>query len=216
MTGSDVLSICLTVGVVQILCDLLAKYLIFTKEPFLRAVASLERARWKRDKAEVDAKKNDKHAKRLQRAQDDYSEACSEVARRHTGPGIITSVIFVILLRVLGTEHKGNVMGLLPFVPFQFLQRFTARGLDMKELMQADVFGQDTGDNNNPDKVNVQQAVSFLFVYVLATFSIKYYVHQIVGTAAPEGADKGIMSIMESPKGHRLMKSLGIDPNDLK
>jgi uncharacterized membrane protein (DUF106 family) len=213
MTASDILSICLTVGVVQTLCDLLAKYLIFTREPYLRAVASMERARWKRDKAEVDAKKNDKHAKRLQRAQDDFSEACSEVARRHTGPGIITSVIFVILLRVLGTEHKGNVMGLLPFVPFQFLQRFTARGLDTKELMmiQADVFGQ-----NDVDKVNVQQAVSFLFVYVLATFSIKYYVHQIVGTAAPDGADKGIMSVMESPKGNRLLKSLGIDPNDLK
>ncbi|WP_288992899.1 hypothetical protein, partial [uncultured Marinobacter sp.] len=106
MTAADILRIATTVGTVQILCDLLSNWRIYGKEPYQRALGALSRQKWKRDKVLADSKadskeakkdaketsnggkkgssKVDKHAKRLQRAEDDYLEAASEVARRHT------------------------------------------------------------------------------------------------------------------------------------
>jgi hypothetical protein len=156
-------------------------------------------------KAEVDFAKNAKHAKRLARSKEDYGEQCSEVARRHTGPGMLSSIFFVILLRILGAEHKGNVMALMPFVPFNFLTRITARGLDWGDV--ASLEGTD---------VAVKQATSFLFIYLLSGLSVKYFINKAFGTQPPPGADKGILTVMESPQGQKMMKSMGIDPDELK
>jgi hypothetical protein len=206
MTASEILNIVVTVGLSQLGCDLLAKWLVYNKEPYQRACGSLQRAKWKLDKAEVDAKKNDKHAKRLQRSKDDYGEFCSDVARRHTGPGMISSIFFVILLRILGAEHKGNVMAILPFVPFTFFTRITARGLDWSNVPDTALEG---------IGIEVKQATSFLFIYLLAGLSVKYFVNKTFGTQPPAGADRGIMTVLESRQGQRLVKSLGIDPEEL-
>ena len=182
---------------------------MFNKEPYQRAVSAMERAKWKLDKAAADlAKNSDKHAKRHQRALDDYSEACSEVARRHAGPGILTSVFFLILLRILGTEYVGRVVAILPFVPFRLMSRITARGLEWKDV--------DLAVLEEGSKVDTKQAASFLFIYLLATFSVKYFVSKAVGMPAPPGADRGIMSIVDTPNGHKVLKSFGVDPNELK
>ena len=61
-----------------------------------------------------------------------------------------------------------------------------------------------------------KQAFSFMFVYLLSGLAIKFYVNKAVGTPPPPGADKGISTIMDSPIGQNVMKSLGIDPDDLK
>lgn len=178
MAAADILRIATTVGTVQLLCDLISNWRIYRKEPYQRALGALSRQKWKRDKALADSKeagvvvkkdskeasgggkkgnsKVDKHAKRLQRVEDDYLEAASEVARRHTLPGVLISVLFLILMRILGAEYTGQMIGILPFAPFSFLQRFFGRGLEFGDL----------AFESMSDKVTeTSQACSFVFVY---------------------------------------------------
>ena len=207
MTGSEIINIAITVGVVQLVCDLVAKYLVFEKEPYKRSVSALERAKWKLEKAAADLAKNAKHQKRHKRAEDDYAEIAADVARRHTGPGMLTAFLFIVLLRILGAEHKGNVMAILPFVPFNFLTRVTARGLEWSEASDLLLEG---------SPIQTKQAASFMLVYLLCTFSVKFFVHKAFGTTPPAGADKGMLSVMESPQGQKMMKQMGIDPVEFK
>jgi uncharacterized membrane protein (DUF106 family) len=207
MTGSEIINIAITVGVVQLVCDLLAKYLVFEKEPYKRAVSALERAKWKLDKATADLAKNAKHQKRHKQAEDFYAENAAEVTRRHMGPGMLTSFLFVVLLRILGAEHKGKVMAILPFVPFNLLTRVTARGLNWGEASDMILDG---------SPILPKQAASFMFVYLLCTFSVKFFVHKAFGTPPPAGADRGILGTMDSPQGQKMMKQMGIDPEEYK
>ena len=207
MTSSDILNIVVTVALSQLACELLAKYFIYNGEAYQKALSSLERARVKMQKAEGDAIKNVKHAKRLQIAKDDYNEACSTVSRHHMFPGTMSSIFFVVLLRILGTEHKGKVIAVLPFVPAKFFSRITARGLDWSLVQDESVF--------EGISVNYKQGTSFLFIYMLAALSVKHFVTKAFGTLPPPGADRGLTAIMESPSGQRLVKRLGFDPEEL-
>jgi hypothetical protein len=177
MTAADILRIATTVGTVQLLCDLLANWRIYGKEPYQRAMGNMSRQKWKRDKALADSKeaavvvkkdaketssggkkgsKADKNTKRLQRVEDDYLEAASEVARRHTVPTFFISLLFFILLRILGAEYQGQMIGILPFTPFSFLQRFFGRGLE---------FGDLAFESMSVKVTDTSQACSFVFVY---------------------------------------------------
>mmetsp|Transcript_109162 Transcript_109162/g.163277 ORF Transcript_109162/g.163277 Transcript_109162/m.163277 type:complete len:212 (-) Transcript_109162:34-669(-) len=207
MTTSAMWNIVATVAVCQLVCDLISNYLVFGGERYKRLVSSMERARWKLDKAETDLQKNPKNAKRHQRAKEDYGNACSEVAKRHIAPSTWSSIFFFIILRILGTEHQGNVMALLPFQPYAFVTKATGRGLDWSNAPEAVL------ERASVDKC---QATSFLFIYLLAVLSVKYYVHRAVGTKAPAGADGGVLSLLESPQGQRMLKAWGVDPDGLK
>ena len=208
MTASEIARIAINVGVIQLICDILARYLVFNKDPYQRAVGQLDRAKWKLDRAEADLKKNpQKNAKRHARALEDYQEACSDVAKRHSGPGMFSSIFFIIVLKILGTEYAGNIMAVLPFTPFQFFTRITARGLEWKSIPEAVL---------NETSLDAKRATSFLFIYLLATFSVKHYVHKLAGVAAPPGADQGMLSIMEGPRMKRALKSMGLDPDEMK
>lgn len=208
MTTSDIANIVLTVGIAQLICDLLANYFVYNGEPYKRAVGALERARSKMEKAKAVAAKNSKHEKRLQRAKDDYGEASGMVAKKHTGPSIMTSIFFVILLRILATEHSGKIIGLIPFVPFKFLQALTARNLDFGNV-SADVLSEQTS-------VDPKQGVALIFIYMLSALSVKFYVNKLVAQQAPPGADRGMMTVMYSPAGQRMLRSFGIDPDEFK
>jgi hypothetical protein len=207
MTASEILHIVVTVGISQLCCELLAKYFVYSGDAYERRVAALERAKWKLDKATEDAAKSSKHEKRLQRAKDEYGEQCALVSRKHTAPGFLSSIFFVMLLRILGTEHKGHVMAILPFPPFKFLSRITARGLDWSVLEDESVL--------EGMSISHKQGTSFLFIYMLSALSVKFFVSKAVGTQPPAGADKGLMTIMESPGGKRMIRSFGLDPDDL-
>jgi hypothetical protein len=65
-------------------------------------------------------------------------------------------------------------------------------------------------------KMHPKQAFSFFIVYLLAGFTVKYYINKAVGTKPPKGADQGYQTIVDSPMGQAMARSLGIDPNDLK
>ena len=98
MTASEMWNIVATVAICQLACDLLSNYLVFSGERYKRLVSSMERAKWKLDKAETDLQKNPKNAKRHQRAKEDYGNACSEVAKRHIAPSTWSSIFFFIIL----------------------------------------------------------------------------------------------------------------------
>lgn len=231
MTASDIVRLASTVAVVQIICDLVAYWRIFSGETYRRSLESLGRAKWKRDKAVEDlvkakvkvdsgasdtkktSGKNGKNEHKLERlekarkrADDELGTAQANVARHHVTPGIWTSGVFFIMLRVLGAEHKGKIFGILPFVPYSIIRRVTGRGLE---------FVSNEFESSTDLVKDASQACSFLFIYFLTSMSVKYYISKIFGTQAPLGAD-GIMSIVNSPVGQNVVKSMGFNPEDLK
>jgi hypothetical protein len=98
-------------------------------------------------------------------------------------------------------------MAALPFVPLKFFQRLTTRGLDWSNLSTDTAF--------EGISIGYQQGASFLFVYMLSTLSVKYYVNLLVGIQPPPGADRGVMAFLDSPQGKRIARSLGVDPDEL-
>lgn len=206
MTAPEILNVITTVAVTQIVVDLSSRWMVFGGDPYKRAVASLERAESRRDKlvASCDTPaKQEKQSKKLARYKEDVHDAAGDVARRHAVPGFFGSVIFLILYRVLSTEHVGKVIGVMPFVPFRLMRRLTLRGLSVSTPEEGAEY-------------NVYQACSFLFVYILCTVSVKFYVHKLVGVSPPKQAEGGFMTILDSPSNQRMLKSLGIDTDFLK
>jgi hypothetical protein len=110
MTSSEILNIVVTVGICQLIIDLLANYFVYNNDQYKRSVRSMERYQIKLSKVSVELKKSEKkYRKKYDRAETDYSASCADVARRHFPPNMLSSIFFVILLRILGTEHKGKV-----------------------------------------------------------------------------------------------------------
>ena len=110
MTASDISSIVVTVGFCQFLIDLLSNYLVFNGDPYQRSIRTMERLKGKLDKAEADLKnKGEKHRKKFDRADADYRASRADIARRHFAPALIASMFYLMLMRILGTEHKGKV-----------------------------------------------------------------------------------------------------------
>lgn len=224
MPAEVILRIVSTVATAQLCCDGLAYWRIFSGEGYERARGALSRAKWKRDQAlkeagdttttsapstEKSSKKQtkaDRLAKKLQRAKDDYNQAAAQVAQKHTVPNMLTAFVFVLLLRILGTEHGGEIVGVIPFVPLSFFQRITLRNLQ---------FGDLEFEPLNERVHDVGQACAFMMIYLLSTMSVKFYVHKLFGTAPPSGAE-GMMAILNSPMGQSMAKSMGIDPEELK
>jgi len=208
MTAAEVMNIIVTVGVSQLVIDLLANYFIFKGKDYTRLLDQMERAKWNLDRAEADAAKNPtKNAKRLLRAQEEYSTHSSNVASKHNAPNLIGSIYFLILLRILGAEHRGQFMAVVPFVPLRFFQRVTARGLDWSNVDMDTAF---EGITN----ISYQQGASFLFIYMLSALSVKFFVSQLVGTPPPPGADGGFFQFLQTPQGRRVVKSFGYDPDE--
>jgi uncharacterized membrane protein (DUF106 family) len=211
MTCSEIINIVSTIGISQLVIDLLSNYLVYKGEHYQRALRQMERSKSKLDRAEYDMQRsqNKNNPKKLERAKAEYSQSCADVARRHMVPSLMSSLFFFLLLRILGTEYKGKVIGVLPFVPYRFVSRITARGLDWQDVSVENL--QAAGTTMDP-----KQALSFMLVYVLAGFAVKSYVTKLVGTKPPPGADGGIATIVDSPMGQSVAKAWGFDPNDLK
>jgi uncharacterized membrane protein (DUF106 family) len=218
MPGEDIIRIACTVGVTQVVCDLLARQFLFQKEPYKRALERFERAQSSYDKvakeyeAKKDTKQQEKVKKRLDRAKNELGERKAEVAKTHSGAGIMTSFVFLLLFRILGAEHGGKIMGIIPFVPFGLLRKVTMRGLDFGGDHSAVValLKDSTGVNS------AEQACSYVIIYLLSNMSVKFFLHKAIGEAPPAGADQGLYSVMESPSIARGLKQMGLDPDELK
>jgi len=216
MTADDIIRVAITVSVAQVVVDLMARQFVYKRDPYQKAVSALERAQTKYSKLEKETasktpgKQQEKVQKRLNVAKDDLGAARGDVAKRHSGPGILSGFLFMILFRILGAEHYGKVMGVLPFTPFRLLQKLTLRGLDFGDDLAITAFHESKGVDT------VQQACSFAIIYLLCNVGVKFYVHKLVGEAAPSGAEGGIMAVMDDPKVARGLKQMGLDPDDLK
>lgn len=206
MTAAEIIRISLTVGITQCICDLLARRFVFSREPYQRSVSAFFRAKTKHDKVvssvstanSKSTKPSDKSAKKLQRAEDDLKEAAAEVAKRHTAPSFFTSMIFLILYRILSAEYSGKIVAVLPFKPWSLVKKITMRGLSFVDSSM--------GQTDN--------ACAFLFIYILSTMSVKFIVHQLVGMHPPKGADKGVSTLLDAPRSQRVLQSFGVDTDE--
>jgi Integral membrane protein EMC3/TMCO1-like len=249
MPASEILRIVVTVATVQFLCDLVAHWRIFSQQSYQRQLEKLSRAKFKLDQIQEKegithetvkaaaaaattttnskSKKNnnskaDRNAKKLQRAEDDHKNALADITKRHTVPNFFTSIVFLILMRVMGTELKGKVLAVLPFAPFGIFKRITSRGLDFTDGA-ADVFalmatsgdGKEEAGRNSSVVTDLAQACSFAFLYMLTAMSVKFYVHQLFGTKPPPGAES-LLSLVDSPQGKNMIRAVGLEPVDLK
>lgn len=206
MTVSDILTIVSYVACTQITAEILAKKLVYEKEPYKESVASFERAKQRHDKlAETIAINNananntnneTKQMKKLKIAQDLYHEAAANVAKKHTVPGLLTSVVFLILYRILNLEYSGKVVAVLPFQPWSIVQRFfSARGLNfVSGFVLEEAFSSiasarvlTTIGFAGREISNQSQACSFLFIYILTNLSVKFMISKIVGVQPPKG-----------------------------
>lgn len=233
MTASEILRIAGTVAVVQAICDILSRRFVYSQDPYQRARSAYERAKNKRDKI-VSATKSagdggggagggppkrgvstnqEKSAKKIQRAEDDCAEAAAEVARRHTQPQLFASLVFLVLYRILSTEYSGRVVAVLPFQPWGLVQRVSMRGIDIDEnaLKLPNLSGA-----MEPKVVHHSQACAFIFIYILCTLSVKHMVGKLLGANPPKGADGGVGTILDAPKSQRMLKSLGVDTDELR
>jgi len=60
------------------------------------------------------------------------------------------------------------------------------------------------------------QGCGFLFLYILSNMTVKFLVHKLLGCKPPEGADKGVLNLMDDPQGKKILASLGMDDEELK
>jgi len=220
MTVPDILYVASTVAVTQALCDLAANKFVYNCENYKNRVSTLERMRSKRDKAlaqpapqestkqsKTNAKAIDKYNKKMLRAEEDFALAASNVATKHTGPRFLISVIFFILYRILNTEYQGKVMAILPFSPWKIIRRFSMRGLQFEEGFVVETA------SRRLESVN--QACSFLFIYLLCNMSVKFMVNQVIGTKPPKDADKGVLNMVDDPRGQKILKEFGVDTDEI-
>lgn len=210
MGSPEILNVVGTVFVVQLICDFIAVRMVFRQDSYARAVASHRRAQVKLTKLNGSGKemKTDKQLKKLQRAKDDVGEAAAVIAKKHSAPALYNGIVFLVLFRILQSEYQSKVIAILPFVPFKILRYMSMRGLTFDEdAIELPAEGPVT---------SVQQACNFLFIYVLATLSVKFLISHCLITKPPQGADGGIMTIMDSPGSQKMLRAWGLDPDILK
>mmetsp|Transcript_1512 Transcript_1512/g.2054 ORF Transcript_1512/g.2054 Transcript_1512/m.2054 type:complete len:213 (-) Transcript_1512:433-1071(-) len=208
MPAAELNNIILTVGIVQLSCDLLANRYVFVQDSYQRSLGALSRAKFKfqklKDQDDEGKLTGEKQQKKLQRAKDELSEISANVAKRHTTPNVLTSLAFIILYRILAIEYSGKVIALLPFVPWKFIQKLTTHGLDISSL-----------ELDESEVIDPRQACSFIFVYILTTLSVKFFVHRAVAVMPPKGADGGILSMVDAPQNQKVLKQFGLDNETL-
>ena len=252
MTAADIGKIIFAVATTQLTADLLARRFIFQSEAYARSVSAFERAKARRDKTAaalaakqalqneqqnqkqlnpgkkntqqpVSQKSAEKDAKKLQRDNDELSELAAEVARKHTVAGFYSSLAFFILYKILAAEYAGKVVALLPFEPFQLMQKMSFRGLadaaglsSVREVQALWIQSPGTNSSLSPNVTHASQGVSFIFLYLLCSFSVKMMMNMAFGVKPPPGADDGMGTLIDSPKSKKMLEQFGLDPNDVK
>lgn len=220
----------------ELITCIASRKLVFQRESYAKLVSSFERAKIRRDKTLVSLaakreageknkshqraqKTRDKDAKKLQRDEQELSALAAEVARRHTMAAFYSSLAFLILYRILAAEYAGQVVAVLPF-DFPLLRRITFRGLSDLPVAKVHARWMQFTDNESgpsfPGVTHAGQGCSFAFIYILCSLSVKIMVNMAFGTKPPPGADNGVGTLIEAPQSLALMKSFGLDTDDVK
>jgi len=158
MTVNDIGKIALSVGVTQLLADLLSHKLIYQSDHYKKKAATFQRAKEKHEKTAAalaskrrmyeeqkrDQKRNilgkktsqqisekslEKDEKKLKFESDDLTRLADEVVRSHKFATIYASIASLLMFQKLKTEYSGKIVALLPFQPFYLLQKMTFWGL---------------------------------------------------------------------------------------
>lgn len=223
MPASELLKIVGTVAVVQLGCDLFFYWYTFSQDSYQHAIDQLTRSKTKWEQIQAkettigsgtttttkttktqpivkkSIRKQEQNQKKVQRFEDDYKMCLANLTRLHTIPNIVTSILFLILMRILGTELQGTIVAVLPFEAFSWLQTVTSRGLQFEnDAIKSLSYISDVDGVEMTAKT--AQVCSFTFVYILTNISIKYYVHQLFGYRPPAGAES-ITTILDTPLG---------------
>lgn len=220
MPVEAIVRICTTVAAVQLCSNLVANALVFRRNAYQQASERLEQAAKAKQQLQNSnnkdtnkgnsnsskdpvkgAAKTDKKTKQSQRVDEEHGSALALVTGMHLVPNIATSAVFLLLVKILGTEFQGSVVAVLPFVPFQFLQRLTARSLEFGPEAATAFDGSTTPAAG---VTSLGQACSFMFIYVLTTASIKFYINKLFGTPPPPNASGGLNSLLDTPMGQRM------------
>lgn len=178
------------------------------------SLAAKESAREKKPQ-KLSSHKADKEAKKMQRDDEEMSALAADVAKRHTTGNFYPSIAFLILYRILAAEYAGKVVALLPFQPFNFLQKITFRGMSTVAVKDVHALWVESG-SVSPDVSSASQACAFAFIYCLCSLSVKMMVNMAFGTKPPPGADQGVGTLIESPQSQKMMKKFGLDAEDVK
>jgi len=224
MTASDILHIMTLVAGTQLACDFLARKFIFSRNPIKGLSPPSVELKLNMTNSSPpyppppllirknQALRKQKPRKKKQRAEEDLAEAAAAVATRHTTPGMFSSLAFLILFRILSIEYTGKVVAVLPFQPWGLLRRITLRGISYV------VPEENTMEIMKEMPVSIQdpsQVCSFLFIYLLCTFSMKMLVNKAFGVQPPKGADGGFSTLMDAPRSQKALQSFGIDTDEL-
>jgi hypothetical protein len=267
MTAQDILQIVTASALIQCICDIGAHYIVYQKESYQDLLDKLASSQSKlltaqnklkteettttvannnsstkgSDKSSSNKKSItnvEKHQQLIQRLEEEHNHRLSAVALAHFRPFVFTGVVFLLLMRILGTEHKNKIIAVLPFVPYRFIQRFLSlRGLqinpqwfNVNNVDDTSILIQELLSNVNntyavshaaSGKVNsitsIGQICSFTFIYMLTSMSVKYYVNQLLTTPPPKGAESYVTTMMDAPKTQEMVKgATGIDPKIFK
>ena len=144
--------------------------------------------------------------------------------------GFYTSIVFLFLYKILAVEYAGRIVGVLPFEPFKLLQRMTFMSLggpgklsvDEVQTLWLETIGGPSATVSGAeillprDVQTVSQACAFAFIYMLCSLSVKMMINMIFGTKPPKGADEGMGTFMDSPQSQKMLKSFGLDANEVK
>ena len=183
--------------------EVLSFILIYRKPRYAVAVRALEDAQANVDsiKAKMGEKDSLKESKRtvferkLKSAEDNKSSIAAGVTSLTMAPNFIGTVCNLVITRWLKGSYNGIIVGVLPFVPYQFLTKVTQIGLPK--------------DGTIP--VN---GVSFLFVWILLQMGVKAIFRTMISWKAPEGT--GISNVVDSPVMKNLMKRWGFSDDYIK
>lgn len=232
MTVSAIGNIVFAIGLTEFIACIISRKVIFQSKSYTSLIEKFERAKYRRDKTAASLaikqlntksqKSAEKEAKKLKHEQDEFGALAAEVARRHTMANFYPSLAFIILYKVLSAEYSGQIIALLPFRPFNFLQKMTFRGLSALSAKEVHALWVQSKGESDPttilsgDVSSTTQACAFAFIYCLCSLSIKKMVNDMFGTKPPPGADDGIGTLMEAPRHQQVMRNFGVDPDELK
>ena len=255
MTISDIGKIIVAVATTEFISCILTRKLIFKGESYTDSVSAFNRAKARRDKTsaslaakqaareeqqllansglksknnqqQISQKSIDKEANKLERENEEFAGCAAEVARRHTMANFYSSIAFLILYRIFAAEYSGKVVALLPFQPFNLLQKVSFRGLSELSVRELNAIWMQSGGPGatvpgvdapiTPDVMGVSHACGFAFVYLLCSLTVKTMVNMAFGVKPPEGANDGVGTLMDAPQSQKMMKNFGLDAEDVK
>mmetsp|Transcript_4423 Transcript_4423/g.8726 ORF Transcript_4423/g.8726 Transcript_4423/m.8726 type:complete len:188 (-) Transcript_4423:1574-2137(-) len=159
--------ILLASAAMTLLSEGLAYVAVYRRGEYQRAVIRVVDVNRKLEKEKellVGVEKRERHAKKIQKLEADFKEAMAKMNGMKLVVNITIGLLYMLAYRVLSMRFHGQVVGTLPFIPFEMMRRMSMRGLPS---------GSEPTD------------CAFAFVYALAALGLKGTIQKAMGFAPP-------------------------------